>query len=419
MPYVNIALNTFGLVVTLIIFFSCLEERLKKENSSNGLILVMIAVMVALIADTVGWIGEGHPSLAYMTAIGNTVAACAGYIATFFFMLYLKKSVFRDNKTVTVVVIIFAVLCLISILFVSNNAYTGASFTVDESGHYVHGDSHMAMLAHLQFPIVTFVTIILMSSVARGVRARNKIFYVTFAAFPAIGAVIDYLFHGYSLTYIGMVVGIMIIYTNIYLQKRQLISEQKTALMMSQINPHFMYNTLTTIASLCEISPKEAKSLTIEFSSFLRQNLDTLTTTELIPFEQELRHVGCYLKIEKARFKERLNVVYAIDCKEFNVPALTIQPLVENAVRHGITKKSSGGTVKISTYCTEDAHVIEVKDDGVGFDDSTITNDGRSHIGLNNVRNRLKDMCGGTMEIKSMPGVGTRITVSIPNKKRK
>ncbi len=419
MPQANILINLFGLIVTLIIFFSCLEERAKKETRSNSFLFLMGCIIIALIADILGWMGEGNISLSLMTIIGNTVAYCSGYLAIFFFLVYLKENLFKTSKCVTVIVVIFGLLCLISIVYISVNASLGLDYYIDSEGHYVHSSDIDVMMTHFAFPVFAFLVSTMMIFISREISIRDCIFYLFYAVFPTIGVVFDYLVHGWSLTYVGLVIGTLIIYTNIYLQKRRLIQEQRAALMMSQINPHFMYNTLTTIASLCEIDPKQAKALTIEFSTFLRQNLNTLTSSELVPFEQELRHIGCYLKIEKARFNERVNVVYDIKAKNFSVPSLSLQPLVENAVKHGITKKAKGGTVRITTYQTEKYYVVEIKDDGVGFDVEVLSSSGSEHVGINNVRNRLKDMCSGSVEIKSMVGVGTRIIVKIPQKRRK
>jgi LytS/YehU family sensor histidine kinase len=166
---------------------------------------------------------------------------------------------------------------------------------------------------------------------------------------------------------------------------------------------------------MCDISPKQAKYLTIDFSKYLRRNIGTLTSEELIPFEQEMEHAECYLKIEKARFRERLNVIYAIQCRDFSIPPLTVQPLVENAIKHGITKRASGGTVKISTYDTETHYVVEIIDDGVGFD----TEMAERHVGIENVRNRISAMCKGDLSVKSTVGIGTRVTLEIPKKRKR
>ena len=419
MPQINIALDVFAFIIMLIIFLSCFEERIKKESRSNSYLLTMCSIMLALVADTVGWIGEGKPELATLTVIGNVLATCAGYFAIFFFIMYLREELFKTNRAMSVVIALVAVLCAISIIIVVVNAWHQAAFRVDIQGHYIHENSYISMLGYLQFPMVALLVTVLMMICARTVGVRERLYYICYLFFPTVALILDYVIHGLSLTYVGMTVSAVIIYANIHMKKRRVIAEQRTALMMSQINPHFMYNTLTTIASLCEIEPKAAKALTVEFSSFLRQNLDTLNTVGLIPFEQELRHVGCYLKIEKARFKDNVNVIYSIGSKDFEIPALTVQPLVENAIKHGITKKQGGGTVKISTFRGDGCYVIEIIDDGVGFNCEQKLSDERSHIGINNVRARLKDMCGGKLEIKSMEGVGTRATVTIPDKNKK
>jgi sensor histidine kinase YesM len=202
-------------------------------------------------------------------------------------------------------------------------------------------------------------------------------------------------------------------YTGIYLERRRQLEAQRSALMLSQINPHFIYNTLSTIASMCDTSPKQAKYLTIDFAQYLRRNINTLTSEELIPFDQEMDHVACYLKIERARFRDKLNIVYFVQCKDFSLPPLTIQPIVENAVKHGITKRAEGGTVKVSSYDNETHYIIEVIDDGVGFD----TERTDMHVGIENVRNRLSAMCKGELTVKSTIGVGTRVTIEIPKRK--
>ena len=418
MPQVNIGLDVFAIIVTLIVFFSFLSERLKKENKSNSFLLLMIAIVVALSADIVGWIGEGNTALSLMTVIGNTVASCAGYLSVFFFIMYLRENLYKGSAAAKAIVIMVAVFCVVCMIMVSINAYHGNAFHVDDEGHYVHGGDHLLTMTHLIFPLMAFFTISLMVFFAKNVSFKNRLLYFVYAAVPTVGVIVDYAVHGWSFTYVGLAISTLIIYTGIYLEKRRLIQEQRTAIMMSQINPHFMYNTLTTIASMCEIDPKKAKNLTVDFSTFLRRNLDTLTSTELVPFEQELRHIGCYLKIEKARFGDKIDVIYAIDCKDFYVPALTIQPLVENAIKHGITKKSGGGTVRISTYKTPKHYVIEIKDTGVGFDSDKLLYGKSERVGISNVRNRLRDMCNGRLDIKSKKDVGTRVTVKIPNKEK-
>lgn len=200
-----------------------------------------------------------------------------------------------------------------------------------------------------------------------------------------------------------------------YQQMQKELYEAKVSVMVSQIQPHFMYNTLSSIAMLCKIDPDTAHTATITFAQYLRSNMDSLKQTRLIPFEQELEHLKKYLYIEKLRFGKKLNIEYDIQTTDFMLPQLSIQPLAENAVKHGISKKRGGGTLTISTRETETAYEIEIKDDGVGFDTETPKkDDGRSHIGMENIHTRLKEMCNADIIIKSKIGEGTVATVVLP-----
>lgn len=191
--------------------------------------------------------------------------------------------------------------------------------------------------------------------------------------------------------------------------------ESRIVIMLSQIQPHFLYNSISCIQELCLMAPQKAYDALAKFAHFLRGNMDSLTSTEPILFERELRHVENYLALEKIRFEDRLSVEYDIVEEGFYIPALTIQPIVENAVRYGISKRKSGGTVKISTYREKNEIVVEVADDGMGFDSSSVTSgtDGRSHVGMENVRRRLKTQCGGRLEVNSS-SEGTTVKIIIP-----
>lgn len=192
------------------------------------------------------------------------------------------------------------------------------------------------------------------------------------------------------------------------------LQESRISIMLSQIQPHFLYNTLNSIYQLCETNPMRAKSMVNFFAEYLRNNLSTLEAPGLISFETELSHVKTYLEIEKIRFEDTLEIEYDIKCKDFSLPVLTVQPIVENAVKHGTSKKRGGGRVLISTDEDRENYIVKVSDTGAGFDPSVPKNDGKSHVGIENVRQRLINMCGGTLSIESEVGKGTLATIVIP-----
>ena len=199
-----------------------------------------------------------------------------------------------------------------------------------------------------------------------------------------------------------------------YQQVQKELYEAKVSVMVSQIRPHFMYNALSSIAILCKLNPDTAYTATVTFSDYLRGNMDSLKQTSPVPFTKELEHLKKYLYIEKLRFDDQLNIEYDIQATDFEIPLLSVQPLAENAVKHGVGMKEDGGTVKISSRETENAFEVIVEDDGVGFDVNEKKDDGRSHVGMENTKKRLKDMCGGEVIITSEVGVGTTARIVIP-----
>ena len=192
------------------------------------------------------------------------------------------------------------------------------------------------------------------------------------------------------------------------------LQESQISIMLSQIQPHFLYNTLNSIYQLCETNPMRARSMVNSFAEYLRNNLSSLEESGLIAFETELAHIKTYLEIEKVRFEDTLEIEYDIGCVDFTLPVLTVQPIVENAVKHGTSKKRGGGKVVIQTRETEESYVIKVADTGCGFDPAKPKNDGKRHVGIENVRQRLSNMCRGSLSIESKEGEGTLATITIP-----
>ena len=201
-------------------------------------------------------------------------------------------------------------------------------------------------------------------------------------------------------------------------EKEIKLREQRVSLMLSQIQPHFLYNTLNTITALCRTKPKLAEETTIKFSRYLKENMYSMGENDTHPFSQELEHTNIYLDIEKLRFGDRVKVEYDIKSDDFNMPVLTLQPIVENAVKHGICKKLEGGTIKISTEKKGRDHIITIADNGIGFEIDKALNDGKPHVGIQNVNERLKSTVKAEMKITSLIGIGTTVKIIIPGERK-
>lgn len=205
---------------------------------------------------------------------------------------------------------------------------------------------------------------------------------------------------------------------------KQLIAqmvEAKTQFLQAQIRPHFLYNALNTIMGLCRTEPEKAWALLDELSNYLRGKFGFQNTSRYIPLEKELTFVASYLAIEKARFGERLQIAYNIHSDlTVLVPPLILQPIVENAVRHGIYPKKNGGCVTISVEKDIKGWTIEVQDNGVGMTQEQIRQIFKGEkpgqgIGLLNVHMRLLSLYQEGLEIQSQQEKGTKVKILIPH----
>ena len=195
------------------------------------------------------------------------------------------------------------------------------------------------------------------------------------------------------------------------------LAESRISTMMSQIRPHFIYNTLGSIEQLCELDPPKAGELVHNFAKYLRGNFGELDNPKPILMSQEMEHVHHYINIENVRFPD-MTFSFEMRSGDFRLPALTVQPIVENAIKHGLMKLQKGGSIRVISYETDTDYCISVEDDGVGFDTSKLL-DEKKHIGIRNIRDRLKVMVGGTLEIESTQGVGTKVLITIPKEGKK
>ncbi len=198
--------------------------------------------------------------------------------------------------------------------------------------------------------------------------------------------------------------------------ERDLMAEQRIQIMMTQIQPHFLYNTLSTIQVLCSVDPQRAAEITGKFSVYLRQNLSSLEYPGMTTFEKELEHTRTYADIERVRFPH-VRVEYEIGDRDFSLPPLTVQPIVENAIRHGVRIREDG-VVRVMTHRTTDGHEIVIADNGVGFDTDAVKQNDGTHIGLRNVQERIERMCGGSVTVESRLDEGTTVTLFIPDREK-
>ena len=244
---------------------------------------------------------------------------------------------------------------------------------------------------------------------------------------PLCCMIIQMFLFGLYLIVLGSAVGAMFMFYYIlddqmdrYYRKEAENAQLKIDILLAQIQPHFLFNSLTTIRYLCRKDPEKAEKAVTNFIAYLRHNMDSLSLDRPIPFQEELKHVEGYLFLQKLRFGKELKVEYDLECMDFCIPTLTLQPLVENAVTYGVRRTESGaGVVTIRTRKYDDQIEVSVLDDGPGFVPDVLPDDQkRSHTGIKNVRERLMRVVGAELVIDSTMGKGTTATIILPQEEK-
>jgi two-component sensor histidine kinase len=278
------------------------------------------------------------------------------------------------------------------------------------------------------YPLVTLpFTAIMLLNLTGAIRRRRQLSRKTFLSFlvalvPMTLALVIHLFVDvFPLIYISTVLSSLSMYGLILsdqmeqeLNHQQEISNQRSSILVLQMRPHFIYNTLMTIYSLCNQDPQKARQVTADFTDYLRKNFNALASETPIPFSAELEHTRAYLAVEQAQHRQLLQVEYDTPFTFFRVPPLTLQPIVENAVKHGMDPDSDPLRISIRTLESDSGSVIIVENNGLNFSPEE---NNEPHIALANIRERLETMCRGKMSILPRAGGGTSVRIWIPEQR--
>lgn len=421
MRLINIALDLYSGAVCLILFCYLLFGWGRRDRMRRYFLLMCTFNLGMTMGDITNWTCEGFARPWYPAALwGGTLLywLCSSPML-FSFTAYLVEYLSPRVKVRPIYLRISATLCILHMAGSLLSVWNGMFFTILPENIYQRGNLFWLsqLIPFLMYTVDTAIFI----TCRRHLPRKEFLILSSYIVLPLAAEVIQMLNYGMALLNIGVVLGLLIIFINIQ-SARELrlehqekeLAEARIDIMLSQIQPHFLYNSLTAIRRLCDHDPQQAKDTIQDFALFLRANMDSLKSKAPIPFEQELLHVKSYLAVEQQRFQDRLRVTYEIEVLDFSIPPLTVQPIVENAVRHGILKREEGGMIAIRTMETDSFYVVTVMDNGVGIVANAEEPDNCSHIGIENVRARLASLCGGTLKMQSRANIGTTVTITIP-----
>ena len=388
------------------------KEKRKDEKTLLDFFVFTVVHFVTYLVFTL--VKVNFTSNAYIIAFYTVFYICNN-LEVLMLYRYTDRYIELSHKTKKVLSVVNLSLFSVFVILDLINVFTGIFFTA-ENGVYLRSKT---MIVSQGYQFVMFVVVFLATITRKKLNVREKTAFALYCFLPLVAIILQNVFKGYAIAYASIIVSIEVLFFFVNVQKNidltkeeERNKEAQIRIMLSQIQPHFIYNSLSSISTLISIDPEKAQTALDDFTEYLRRNLSSLTKTNSIPFEDELRHVKTYVSLERMRFGDRINLIFDIQTTDFHVPALSIQPLVENAIKHGILKKLEGGTVTVKTYETTEEFVVEVIDDGVGFRMGNVDFASNDHLGINNVKYRIEKVGDGTMTIHSEEGKGTCVKVA-------
>lgn len=399
------------------------------------LIMIFLCNLIILLNDTLAYVFDANPS-----QVGFAVVRVSNFLVFFTIPILIiavinyliagvvEKGMDHKNssfswlirKSVRVIIIMYAVLLIA-------NLFTGIIYSFDENNAYIRGPWYeLSIIYMLFFWGFLFAVLIFFRKSFSQYEIISTSAYITL---PVLGISIQYFNYGINLLSMMITLATILLGLTHYItcmhqisdqkcevaNQRALIAEQKNQIAVSQIQPHFIFNVLGSIEQLCRVNPKAAEKATHTFSIFLRSSLNSMSAAPLVDSIEERNLIVNYIELEKMRFGDDIQFDLNIEAGPFKLPLMSIQPLVENAIKHGM-KEDEPLTITLRSSENSTDYIIQVMDDGVGFDVENMMKNDHTHIGLRNVSERVRMLCKGRVEIESCIGKGTKITVFIPKK---
>ena len=418
----NLIIAVIGCAVCILsLFFIAFGIKRDTETATIMLFLFIFLLVrnlcVAFLQLTQGHYGGFWEEGIYIAGFGTYLfSILSSYLISFF---VLDNVIISEEgiRRIRIILNAFLAVCIIVLVWAQ---ISGLLVNIDDSGMYYMGEfyyySNLMSVAYMAFDIV------MLAIHGKEISKKQRLIFGLLILSPLLATLakpfyknlhVATLLSSISLTLI--VIMIVKENTSEYRRQESIKNQLEIDLMLGQIQPHFLFNVLYVIQEICHINPETAAEAIGEFSKYLRHNMDSITIRTPIPFKEELEHVGHYVSLQQLRFGERLEVQYDLECTDFKMPTLTLQPIVENAIRYGVRMAPKGrGKVLIRTIEHPECYEIDVIDNGPGFDVNKVPNDGMSHTGLKNVRERLAQVSGGELTVTSAAGEGTTVRMIIP-----
>lgn len=413
----NITLDLYAIFVAVILLCICLFQRRQSALVSKYLLGWMFAHILVLCCDMTRWYLRGKIAERPMFS----VMFFSEYILCHACLIFFHYDLMERLKTRAPVprvlrLAVWPVAVVMSVLWVLSSR-NRMFYSITYNAVNVAGDWYYLSQAPAMALLLFDMGLVLYYRRRKGLDWQNSVSLWLSMAFPLASFPLQTAWNAKAL-FAGMTLSLLVRYVAVCSEQSRLLAESRVAIAMDQIHPHFLYNALGSISALCDIDPVRARDATDHFAEYLRINLEFMQQSSPIPFQMELEHIQTYIWLEKMRFGEKIQINYDIQARDFEVPALSVQPIVENAVKHGVCMKDGPGTITLSTRKSKDWYLIIVTDDGIGFQETE--EPGRAcpgkklQVGIRNVRERLEILMHGSLTVWSKSGEGTTAVIQIP-----
>ena len=358
--------------MVLILWISVIIPGMNKWNKRFFVTLFAVFVL-CMISMSVELLTYGDPSKITEERITVYFEYLLVSITMPMFTAYLLRTCGEDwqkSSLFRTVIVLWG----IYFILLATAQFTTIFYHFTPDNQYIRGSLYLLMPA----PMFAVMFLNLASVIQRRDKLSKK-YYVAFLIhlLPLQGALFvhNFIVESLALVSLGMSIStlsmfVIILYDQIeqYVGQQREIAHQRANIMVLQMRPHFIYNAMMSIYYLCAQDPKKAQQVTLDFTTYLRKNFTAIVSEETIPFSDELEHTRAYLAIEQVQFEDSLLVEYDISHTQFRVPPLTLQPIVENAVKHGMDPECAPLRITIRTRQTQFGNEIIVEDNGSGFD---------------------------------------------------
>lgn len=421
---VNVAFDIVMMLILMIIYVSILYGR--ENDSSYSFVLLLFSVYTCLFFELGAWMVDGLAASRVLNYLFNIGCNSMMIGSTLMFFNFTCKSLEIDQRKASKTGTVVTLIAILGVAAELLNIKYGFFYYIDRYGVYAR--NHVgSTIGYIPFLCILAASIYFI--LGKDMSWRSKGLYLSYMFVPFLASGWYMITECPPTFFVTTAFSTVLIYANIYVRigseatkyelenayKEVELALQKNRLTLSQIKPHFIFNALGSIEELCVVDAKKAEEAVHYFSKYLRANMDALGEKDLTPFEDELDHIHNYIWLEKMRFEDDLDYCENIEVSDFSVPILCIQPLIENAVKHGMMRKEEGTLhVTLTTKKVDEYVEIIITDDGCGFDTKQKKDDGRSHVGMEYARKSIESKLNGQVRIESEIGKGTVVTMRVP-----